>query len=90
MHKMEVDSNGNSIRDSYVDEYGNEEVLYENEELKEYSDFGLFRSIICGFKLELNMNRQLYKNGSISKELYEKVENIILERMKPWENIMEV
>lgn len=87
---MEVDNNGNSIKDSYVDEYGNEEVLYENEELKEYSDFGLFRSVICSFKLELNMNRRLYKNGSISKELYEKVENIILDEMKPWESIMEV
>ncbi len=90
MHIMEVDNNGNSIKDSYVDEYGNEEVLYENEELKEYSDFGLFRSVICSFKLELNMNRRLYKNGSISKELYEKVENIILDEMKPWESIMEV
>ena len=90
MHIMEVDNNGNSIKDSYVDEYGNEEVLYENEELKEYSDFGLFRSVIGSFKLELNMNRRLYKNGSISKELYEKVENIILDEMKPWESIMEV
>ncbi len=90
MHIMEVDKNGNSIKDSYVDEYGNEEVLYENEDLKEYSDFGLFRSVICNFKLELNMNRRLYKNGSISKELYEKVENIILDKMKPWESIMEV
>jgi len=36
------------------------------------------------------MNKQLYKSGNISKELYEKVENIILEKMKPWENIMEV
>ncbi len=90
MHIMEVDSNGNSIRDSYIDSYGNEEVLYENEELKEYSDFSLFRNVICSFKLELNMNRQLYKNGNISKELYEKVENIILEKMKPWERIIEV
>lgn len=90
MHIMEVDKNGNSIKDSYVDEYGNEEVLYENEDLKEYSDFGLFRSVICNLKLELNMNRRLYKNGSISKELYEKVENIILDKMKPWESIMEV
>ena len=86
MHTMEVDNNGNNIKDSYVDMYGNEEVLYE--ELKEYSDLGLFRSVICDFKLELNINKQLYENGSISKELYEKVENIILERMKPWENRM--
>lgn len=90
MHIMEIDNNGNSIKDSYVDEYGNEEVLYENEDLKEYSDFGLFRNVLCAFKLELNMNKQLYKNGSISKELYEKVENIILDRMKPWENIIEM
>ena len=90
MHIMEVDSNGNSIKDSYVDKYGNEEILYKNEELEEYNDFGLFRSVICGFKLELNMNKQLYKSGNISKELYEKVENIILEKMKPWENILEI
>lgn len=89
-YSTEYDENGNVIKEYETDEYGNEEITYINEKIKDVNTFGLFTNIICSYKLELNINKQLYKKGSISKELYEKVENKLLERMKPLLEIIKV
>lgn len=86
---IEADSNKEIIKEYEVDEYGNVNMEYINEELdKKINGFQLFKSFQSSLQIELNINKQLYKNGSISKELYEKVENILLDRIKVFDNIL--
>ena len=89
-YSTEYDDEGNVLKEIYVDEYGNVEMTYIDEKIKDVNTFSLFTNIICSYKLELSINRQLYEKGSISKELYEKVEKVLLERMKPLLSIIEV
>lgn len=90
VYSMEIDSNGNIVKEYDVDEYGNINISYIDEALKDVDEYNLFRNLICHFKLQLTINKELYEKGKISKKLYEKVENIILERMQPLSAIMEV
>ena len=89
-YSTEYDESGNIIKEYETDEYGNEEITYIDETIKDINAFSLFTNIICSYKLEMNINKQLYEKKIISKELYEKVENILLERMKPLLAIMRV
>ncbi len=89
-YSMELDSNNNIVKEYETDEYGNVEITYIDEAIKDVNTFGLFTNVICSYKLELSINKELYDNGSISKELYEKVETKILERMKPFTTIIKV
>lgn len=86
----EYDNKGNVIRKWNVDEFGNEEVEYNV--LEEDSGFKLSETvgwIVSRFKLEISINKELYNNGSITKELYEKIQNILLERMTPFSKYIE-
>ncbi len=89
-YSTEYDESGNILKEYETDEYGNEEIIYIDEKIKDVNAFSLFRNIICSYKLELSINKQLYEKGFISKELYEKTENILLERMRPLLEIIEV
>ena len=53
----EYDENGKLIKEYEVDEYGNEEIIYIDEALKNVNTFGLFTNVICGYKLELSINK---------------------------------
>lgn len=88
-YSMELNSN-NIVKEYETDEYGDAEITYIDEVLKDVNMFGLFTNVICSYKLELSINKELYDNGSISKELYEKVETKILERMKLFTTIIKV
>ena len=52
--------------------------------------FNIFKNVLCSYELELKINKELYEKGNISKELYEKVEKILLERIKPIAEIIKV
>ena len=79
----EYDDNNNLIKESLIDKYGNEEVSYLNEDLdKELNGIQLFKDLGTFYKLQLTINKQMYESGDISKELYNKVEDIILDRIK--------
>ncbi len=90
VYSTEFDENGNIIKEYEVDEFGNMEVSYIDEKIKDVNQFNLFKNIICSYKLELSINKELYQKGCISKDLYEKVENKILERIQPLLKIIEV
>ncbi|CCY47080.1 unknown [Firmicutes bacterium CAG:822] len=82
----EYDDNNNLIKESLIDKYGNEEVSYLNEDLdKELNGIQLFKDLGTFYKLQLTINKQMYESGDISKELYNKVEDIILDRIKPFQ-----
>ena len=65
-------------------------LSFLDEEIKDIKPFNLFRNVLCSYELELKINKELYDKGNISKELYEKVENILLERIKPIAEIIKV
>ena len=82
----EYDDNNNLIKESLIDKYGNEEVSYLNVDLdKELNGIQLFKDLGTFYKLQLTINKQMYESGDISKELYNKVEDIILDRIKPFQ-----
>lgn len=89
-YSTEYDENRKIIKEYDTDEYGNIEITYIDELIKDINTFGLFTSVIYNYKLELSINKELYEKGVISKELYEKVLNKILEKMKPILAIIEV
>lgn len=89
-YSTEYDEKGNIIKEYDTDEYGNIEITYIDELIKDINTFGLFTNVIYNYKLELSINKELYEKGVISKELYEKVLNKILEKMKPILAIIEV
>lgn len=85
----EYDDNNNLIKESLIDKYGNEEVSYLNEDLdKELNGIQLFKYLGTFYKLQLTINKQMYESGDISKELYNKVEDIILDRIKPFQKYL--
>ncbi len=85
----EYDDNNNLIKESLIDKYGNEEVSYLNEDLdKELNGIQLFKDLGTFYKLQLTINKQMYESGDISKELYNKVEDIILDRIKPFQKYL--
>lgn len=85
----EYDDNNNLIKESLIDKYGNEEVSYLNEDLdKELNGIQLFKDLDTFYKLQLTINKQMYESGDISKELYNKVEDIILDRIKPFQKYL--
>lgn len=85
----EYDDNNNLIKESLIDKYGNEEVSYLNEDLdKELNGIQLFKDLGTFYKLQLTINKQMYESGDISKELYIKVEDIILDRIKPFQKYL--
>ena len=85
----EHDDNNNLIKESLIDKYGNEEVSYLNEDLdKELNGIQLFKDLGTFYKLQLTINKQMYESGDISKELYNKVEDIILDRIKPFQKYL--
>lgn len=85
----EYDENNNLIKESLIDKYGNEEVSYLNEDLdKELNGIQLFKDLGTFYKLQLTINKQMYESGDISKELYNKVEDIILDRIKPFQKYL--
>lgn len=90
MYSTEYNEKGEIVKEYETNEYGDVEITYINEELKDVNTFELFRNVICSFKLELSVNKELYKKGLISKELYEKVADKILEKMKPFTEIIKV
>ncbi len=86
---IEVNSNNEIVSEKEIDEFGNVNIEYFNEELdKEINGYQLFKNVKASYNIELNINKQLYENGNISKELYEKVENILLERLRIFNNII--
>lgn len=85
----EYDENNNLIKESLIDKYGNEEVSYLNEDLdKKLNGIQLFKDLGTFYKLQLTINKQMYESGDISKELYNKVEDIILDRIKPFQKYL--
>lgn len=85
----EYDDNNNLIKESLIDKYGNEEVSYLNEDLdKKLNGIQLFKDLGTFYKLQLTINKQMYESGDISKELYNKVEDIILDRIKPFQKYL--
>ncbi len=91
-YTMEYDENGNVLKEVCTDEYGNEEVTYcvkedTNDNNFEFSD--VVKGLASEFKLQLTLNKTLYEDGIISKELYERIENLILERVKPFEKYID-
>lgn len=86
---IETNNNNEIVKEYEIDEFGNINMEYINEELdKKINGYQLFKSIKTNFEIELNVNKQMYESGNISKELYEKVENILLERLSIFNNII--
>lgn len=52
--------------------------------ISENNEVDIHEALITRFKLELKINKELYESNNISKELYEKVENILLDRIRPF------
>lgn len=52
--------------------------------ISENNEVNIHEALITRFKLELKINKELYESNNISKELYEKVENILLDRIRPF------
>lgn len=86
----ELNEDNKVMKEYEEDEFGNVDITYIDEEIKDIKPFNLFRNVLCSYELELKINKELYDKGNISKELYEKVENILLERIKPIAEIIKV
>ena len=86
----ELNEDNKVLKEYEEDKYGNIDITYIDEEIKDIKPFNLFRNVLCSYRLELKINKELYDKGNISKELYEKVENILLERIKPIAEIIKV
>jgi hypothetical protein len=86
----ELNEDNKVLKEYEEDEFGNVDITYIDEEIKDIKPFNLFRNVLCSYELELKINKELYDKGNISKELYEKVENILLERIKPIAEIIKV
>lgn len=85
----EYDENENIIKEYAVDEYGNIDIDYVNKELNNDSSINIgkiFKSVEASYRMELKLNKELYEQGIISKELHSKVENIILSKLKVFDN----
>lgn len=89
IYPMKTNDNGDIIKKYETDEYENINVSYIDETLKDVDEFNLFKNLMCYYKLQLSINKELYKQGQISKKLYEKVEDILLKRLKPISAIIE-
>ncbi len=86
----EIDDNGKMIKEYEIDEYGNKEILYIDESIKDIKPFNLFSNVLSSYKLELKINEELYNKGNISKELYTKVADIILNKISTINNILNI
>lgn len=88
---IEVDENKNILKETWIDEYGNEDVVYseDDERYKGFNFTETIKGVILNLKLQLRLNKTLYEESKISKELYEKIENLILERLQPFEKYIE-
>ena len=86
----ELDENDKVVKEYEEDEFGNIDTTYIDETIKDMKLFNIFKNVLCSYELELKINKELYEKGNISKELYEKVEKILLERIKPIAEIIKV
>lgn len=69
----ELNEDNKVLKEYEEDEFGNVDITYIDEEIKDIKPFNLFRNVLCSYELELKINKELYDKGNISKELYEKV-----------------
>lgn len=86
----ELDENDKVVKEYEEDEFGNIDITYIDETIKDMQPLNIFRNVLCSYELELKINKELYEKGNISKELYEKVEKILLERIKPIAEIIKI
>ena len=86
----EIDNSGKTIKEYEIDKYGNKELIYIDESIKDIKPFNLFNSVLSSYKLELKINEELYNKGNISKELYIKVADIILSKISTINNILNI
>ena len=86
----ELDENDKVVKEYEEDEFGNIDITYIDETIKDMQPLNIFRNVLCSYELELKINKELYEKGNISKELYEKVEKILSERIKPIAEIIKV
>ena len=86
----ELDENDKVVKEYEEDEFGNIDTTYIDETIKDMKPFNIFKNVLCSYELELKINKELYEKGNISKELYEKVEKTLLERIKPIAEIIKI
>lgn len=86
----ELDENDKVVKEYEEDEFGNIDITYIDETIKDMQPLNIFRNVLCSYELELKINKELYEKGNISKELYEKVEKTLLERIKPIAEIIKI
>lgn len=89
-YSSEIDKLGKTIKEYEIDKFGNEEISYIDENIEEFKPFDLFINVLNSYKLELQINEELYTDGNISKELYSKVTNVILNKISSLNKILNV
>lgn len=83
-----INSDNKTVQSYSVNDFGDKEIIYN--ELDEDINFNIFEALVSRFKLELRINKELFSNGYISKELYSKIENILLDRISPFAKHIEM
>ena len=86
----ELDENDKVVKEYEEDEFGNIDITYIDETIKDMQPLNIFRNVLCSYELELKINKELYEKGNISKELYENLEKTLLERIKPIAEIIKI
>jgi len=90
---MEITKKYNSVKvlmkDYIIDDYGNIDIYRISKELNEDNSLDinqLFSSVEASYRMELKINKELYKQGIISNELYLRVEAHILSKLSFFNN----
>lgn len=90
---MEITKKYNSVKvlmkDYIIDDYGNIDIYRISKELNEDNSLDinqLFSSVEASYRMELKINKELYKQGIISNELYLRVETHILSKLSFFNN----